>query len=174
MLSLIAQKRMQYQLEAAEAKLPEVREQMTAARGYGDFSENSEYDAAVAEFTDLTSKIANLKTTLASEVVETTYSDVVRVGSLLQIFVEESPGNFSDMGIMLFDEVGNSQFDGTISNASSMGRVIEGRSSGEYSYQDPRGRERKCRFEILPPNRMEEYLKKFPPNREETLERIFS
>lgn len=173
MISSIAKLRMEYTLKAIEDELILVKESMKEARAFGDLSENSEYTASSAEFTRLTMEKARLEETLQSETVISEYGNVIGIGTLISLEILEG-NKWADQGLILFDEHGSSIFDGTISRNSNLGRALEGRTSGEYTYQDSRGIETKCRVKIEPESRLSEYTAKYPPDRKLALAKIFS
>ena len=109
----------------------EVAEQIKIARGFGDLSENSEYDEAKNEQGKLYSRIAELENILANCTVideDDTTTDVVRIGS--KITVEDV-----EMGIEeTYHVVGSQEADpmnGRISEESPFGKALLGKSVGE-------------------------------------------
>ncbi|MBQ9966514.1 MAG: transcription elongation factor GreA [Clostridia bacterium] len=109
----------------------EVAEQIKIARGYGDLSENSEYDEAKNEQGKLYSRIAELEYIIANAVI-----------------IEEPLGTDTTVGhgskvVIKFDEedeeeaytiVGTREVDpleGKISDASPIGKAIVGKGAGD-------------------------------------------
>mgnify|MGYP003295023651 CR=1 FL=1 len=109
----------------------EVAEMIKVARGFGDLSENSEYDEAKNEQGKLYSRIAELENILANCTVideDNTTTDVVRIGS--KITVEDV-----EMGLEeTYHVVGSQEADpmnGRISEESPFGKALLGKSIGE-------------------------------------------
>lgn len=109
----------------------EVAEKIKIARGFGDLSENSEYDEAKNEQGKLYSRIAELENILANCTVidvDDTTTDVVRIGS--KITVEDV-----EMGIEeTYHVVGSQEADpmnGRISEESPFGKALLGKAIGE-------------------------------------------
>lgn len=172
-ISLIAKKRMEYRLETIKEELITVAEAMEQARGLGDFSENSEYEATSAKYTSLTIEKAEIEEILNTRKVITNFTNSIGIGTLLSVKMKNEDGTWDDKGLLLFDEKGSALFDGTISPQSNLGRKIEGGLSGEYVFQDLRGHDRVCQVTIEPESRIEEYLEQYNPDRSITLSRIF-
>ena len=109
----------------------EVAEQIKVARGFGDLSENSEYDEAKNEQGKLYSRMAQLEEILSNYVVieeEQQQGDYIRLGSTVTVLDKE------------FDEeqtykiVGSQEADpmnGAISEDSPFGRALLGKNPGD-------------------------------------------
>ena len=109
----------------------EVAEQIKVARGFGDLSENSEYDEAKNEQGKLYSRMAELDEILSNYVVieeEETEGAYVRLGSTVTVLDKE------------FDEeqtykiVGSQEADpknGAISEDSPFGKALLGKNEGD-------------------------------------------
>ena len=109
----------------------EVAEQLKEARGFGDLSENSEYDEAKSEQGKLYSKIAELHNLLENaEIVE---ADIVEQGVVgLGSFVTVLDVEFGDEDT--FQIVGSQEADpmsDKISDESPIGRGLLGHKEGE-------------------------------------------
>ena len=125
----------------------EVAEQIKVARGFGDLSENSEYDEAKNEQGKLYSRIAEVENILANYVVIEEHEedpDSVRLGSRIRVkdleFDEEET----------YQVVGSQEADpmnGRISEDSPFGRALLGRAVGDKVQVDaPAG---VLRYQIL-------------------------
>ena len=109
----------------------EVAEQLKEARGFGDLSENSEYDEAKSEQGKLYSKIAELHNLLENaEIVE---ADVVEQGVVgLGCKVTVLDLEFNDEEV--FQIVGSQEanpMNGKISDESPVGRGLIGHKEGD-------------------------------------------
>ena len=118
----------------------EVAEQIKVARGFGDLSENSEYDEAKNEQGKLYSRIAELENILSNYVViEEHESDPnsVRLGSTVKVVDLEFNEEES------YQVVGSQEADpmnGRISEDSPFGRALLGRAVGdEVQVEAPAG-----------------------------------
>ena len=124
----------------------EVAEQIKIARGFGDLSENSEYDEAKTEQGKLYSKIAELKALIENaEIVEvTTDADVVGHGSYVK--VRDMEDGFEEEYQIVGSQEAN-PMDGRISSDSPFGRSLLGHRVGEtVVVEAPAGQ---LSFEIL-------------------------
>lgn len=111
-------------------KRKEVAEKIKVARGYGDLSENSEYDEAKNEQGMLESRIAELEKMLKhARVLDSTEIDssVVSVGSHVKI--QDEDGDTDE-----YDITGSTEADplnGLISDESPVGAALLGHSAGD-------------------------------------------
>lgn len=112
-------------------KRKEITEKIKVARGYGDLSENSEYDEAKNEQAIVEARIAELEAMLKNVRVindEDLKSNVVHLGSrLILLDVEEG----EEMEIKL---VGSAEADpeaGLISDDSPIGKALLGKKAGK-------------------------------------------
>ena len=97
---------------------PQVAEQISIARGYGDLSENAEYDAAKNEQSKLEAEIQELTmTTVTVRCVDSSDADLYEVG-------EESA--YTIVGARESDPA-----KGLISNDSAIGAALLGKSVGD-------------------------------------------
>ena len=108
----------------------EVAEQIKVARGFGDLSENSEYDEAKNEQGKLYSRMAQLEEILSNYVVieeEPSDGSSVRLGSTVTVLDEE----FDET--MVYKIVGSQEADpmnGAISEDSPFGKALLGKAEG--------------------------------------------
>lgn len=109
----------------------EVADQIAVARGFGDLSENAEYDEARNEQGKLEAEISDLEEYIRSAVVVDTSSmniDIVSVGSTVTIYCDEMGGEYT------WDIVGARESDpdsSMISSESPIGKALNGKSKGD-------------------------------------------
>ena len=109
----------------------EVAEQIKVARGFGDLSENSEYDEAKNEQGKLYSRMAELEDILSNYVVieeDEEAGNDIRLGSTVTVLDKE----FNEE--LTYKIVGSQEADpmnGAISEDSPFGRALLGRKAGE-------------------------------------------
>lgn len=125
----------------------EVAERIKTALGYGDLSENAEYDQAKNEQAQVEEKIAKLENMIRNSIVideENKEKDVVNIGS--KVMVKEVGTKDEEM----YTIVGSAETDpleGKISNESPVGRALLGKKVGEIAdVEIPDG---VLRFEIV-------------------------
>lgn len=118
----------------------EVAEQIKVARGFGDLSENSEYDEAKNEQGKLYSRIAELEEILQHVVIvdeSSAPSNVVAIGSI--VTVKDTSGNV----LPSYKIVGSQESDpmhGIISEDSPFGKAFLGKKEGDtVTVEAPRG-----------------------------------
>lgn len=110
-------------------KRKEVAEKIKVARGYGDLSENSEYDEAKSEQAKIEARISELEYQLDNvEIVDSVDKDAVSMGSKLKV------KRISDGVELSFEIVGFAQSnpaEGKISDESPIGMALMGKKQGE-------------------------------------------
>lgn len=118
----------------------EVAEQIKVARGFGDLSENSEYDEAKNEQGKLYSRIAELEEILQHVVIvdeSNAPTDVVTIGC--RVTVQDASGKT----LPAYAIVGSQEADpmhGIISEESPFGRALVGAKEGEtVTVEAPQG-----------------------------------
>lgn len=118
----------------------EVAEQIKVARGFGDLSENSEYDEAKNEQGKLYSRIAELEEILQHVVIvdeSNAPTDVVTIGC--RVTVQDASGKT----LPAYAIVGSQEADpmhGIISEESPFGRALVGAREGEtVTVEAPQG-----------------------------------
>ena len=117
----------------------EVAEQIKIARGFGDLSENSEYDEAKNEQGKLYSRIAELEVILQHVVIvdETAPSDTITIGCT--VTVKGTDGKEASYKIVGSQEA--DPMNGAISEDSPFGKALLGKSEGDQVVVDaPAGR----------------------------------
>ena len=118
----------------------EVAEQTKVARGFGDLSENSEYDEAKNEQGKLYSRIAEVENILLHAVIveeDVGQTDIVTIGSKVTISAIDSGKT------LVFKVVGSQEADfpnGAISEDSPVGKALMGARVGDIvTVEAPRG-----------------------------------
>lgn len=112
-------------------KRQEIAEKIKVARGFGDLSENSEYDEAKNEQGKLYSRMAELDEILSNYVVieeEEDGGDYIRMGSSVTVLDKE----FGEEET--YKIVGSQEADpmkGTISEDSPFGKALLGKNAGD-------------------------------------------
>ena len=111
-------------------KRAEVAENIKIARGYGDLSENSEYDEAKNEQGLVEQRILELEATIKNaKIVSKENMDVSKVGVGVHVIVVDEDG-FEEA----YDIVGSTEYDplnGKISEDCPVGLALRGHKTGE-------------------------------------------
>ena len=111
----------------------EVSEKIRVARGYGDLSENSEYDEAKNEQAIVEARIADLEVMLKNVVIldeSELVTDVVSLGSFVKVYDEEFEEELE------YTIVGSTEADldlGKISDESPVGKALMGKKVGDVA-----------------------------------------
>ena len=111
----------------------EVSEKIRVARGYGDLSENSEYDEAKNEQAIVEARIADLEVMLKNVVIldeSEIVKDVVSLGSFVKVYDVEFEEELE------YTIVGSTEADldlGKISDESPVGKALMGKKVGEVA-----------------------------------------
>lgn len=110
-------------------KRKEITEAIRIALGFGDLSENSEYDEAKTEQGKVENRIAELEEMLKNVIVVSEITtDVVSVGSKVRVYNEKWDEE------ILYSIVGSTEADplkNKISDMSPIGKAILGKKAGE-------------------------------------------
>ncbi len=110
----------------------EIKEQIAVARGFGDLSENAEYDEARNEQAKVEARIVELESLIENaEVIDETAMDTrtISLGSIVKMYDED------DEEELTYSIVGSNQADpieGKISDQSPIGRGLMGKRAGEH------------------------------------------
>ena len=118
---------------------PQVAEQISIARGYGDLSENAEYDAAKNEQSKLEAEIQELTMTIATAIVmdeQDVTTDSVSIGTTVTVIcVDCSDPDLYEKGEEIsYTIVGARESDPVkhlISNDSAIGSALLGKVVGD-------------------------------------------
>ena len=111
----------------------EVSEKIRVARGYGDLSENSEYDEAKNEQAIVEARIADLEVMLKNVVIldeSELVKDTISLGSTVKVYDEEFEEELE------YVIVGSTEADldlGKISDESPVGKALIGKKVGEVA-----------------------------------------
>ena len=109
----------------------EIKEQIAVARGFGDLSENAEYDEARNEQAKVEARIQELEALIENaEIIDETNMDVrsISLGSLVKLYDEDFEEEIT------YNIVGSNQADpleNKISDQSPIGRALMGKKAGE-------------------------------------------
>ena len=109
----------------------EIKEAIAVARGFGDLSENSEYDEARNEQAKVEARIQELEALIENaEIIDESNMDVrsISLGSLVKLFDEDFQEEIT------YSIVGSNQADpleSKISDQSPIGRALMGKKAGE-------------------------------------------
>ena len=130
------QEKLQYLTNERRA---EVAEKLSIARGYGDLSENAEYDAAKNEQASLENEIVELEAMIRSAVVidGEVSTDRVNIGTHVKIrFLDTNDDDeFDIVSVLESDPMEN-----RISNESPIGAAIMGKEEGDsVTFETPDG-----------------------------------
>ena len=111
----------------------EISEKIRVARGYGDLSENSEYDEAKNEQAIVEARIADLEVMLKNVVIldeSEIVKDVISLGSNVKVYDEEFEEELE------YVIVGSTEADldlGKISDESPVGKALMGKKVGDIA-----------------------------------------
>ncbi len=109
-------------------KRKEVADKIKVARGYGDLSENAEYDAAKDKQAQNAARIAEIQAILANAQVAATTGDLtVSIGSTVSLI----DPNGEVMEVTLVGTTETNSLEHKISNESPVGHAIIGHGEGD-------------------------------------------
>ena len=109
----------------------EIKEQIAVARGFGDLSENAEYDEARNEQAKVEARIQELEALIENaEIIDESNMDVraISLGSVVKLFDEDFEEDIT------YSIVGSNQADPLeqkISDQSPIGRALMGKKAGD-------------------------------------------
>ena len=109
----------------------EIKEQIAVARGFGDLSENAEYDEARNEQAKVEARIQELEALIENaEIIDETTMDArsISLGSVVKLYDEDFEEEIT------YSIVGSNQADPLeqkISDQSPIGRALMGKKAGE-------------------------------------------
>ena len=112
-------------------KREQIRHDIDVARGFGDLSENAEYDEARNEQAKTEARIAELKEMMENAVIvdeSKLDADVISLGSVVKVYDEEFEEEIE------YSIVGSNEADpmaGKISDLSPVGRGLLGKKAGD-------------------------------------------
>ena len=125
-------KKMEAELEKLKTETrAEIAERIKVALGFGDLSENSEYDSAKNEQAELEERIIKLENMIRkAKIINEDEMNIDRVSVGLRVKVQ----NVATKDEMEFTIVGSTEadpFEGKISNESEVGKSLLGKQKGE-------------------------------------------
>ena len=109
----------------------EIKEQIAIARGFGDLSENAEYDEARNEQAKVEARIQELEALIENaEIIDESNMDIraISLGSVVKLYDEDFEEEIT------YSIVGSNQADpleSKISDQSPIGRALMGKKAGE-------------------------------------------
>ena len=109
----------------------EIKEQIAVARGFGDLSENAEYDEARNEQAKVEARIQELEALIENaEIIDETNMDIraISLGSVVKLYDEDFEEEIT------YSIVGSNQADPLeqkISDQSPIGRALMGKKAGD-------------------------------------------
>lgn len=175
LISSVAKAKLEADLEELEKEKDAVEIQLEEAIGFGDFSENEEYKAAKTSMASLSQRIQAITQTLRTAKVTFTYPSTIGPGSLISVQqITESKELIEDLGLLMFDEVGDIVFSGVVNAQSTLGAKIRGNGSGVFSIQDPNGKELWYRVVLEPETRLAEFIAAYGDSKTDRLSEIYS
>jgi transcription elongation factor GreA len=125
----------------------EIKEQIATARGFGDLSENAEYDEARNEQAKVEARIQELEALIENaEIIDESTMDVrsISLGSVVKLYDEDFEEEIT------YSIVGSNQADPLeqkISDVSPIGRALMGKKAGDsVTVTAPAG---ELRFKVL-------------------------
>ena len=141
-------KKLQDELENLKTEgRADIAEKIKVARGYGDLSENSEYDEAKNEQAQVAERIATLEVLISNAVIideSEMKADIINLGSTVTVYDYDMEEEVE------YSIVGTNQVDpmlGRISDRSPIGSAMMGKGVGEeFTVDSPAG---ELKFKIL-------------------------
>ena len=118
----------------------EIAEQIAVARGFGDLSENAEYDEAKNEQSRLEAQIIDLENTIRTAIIideANVSTDRVNIGTVVRVYDKElkEETEYAIVGARESDPMNNK-----ISNESPVGAALLGKKKGQVvKVQAPAG-----------------------------------
>ena len=125
-------KKLQEELENLKTEgRTDIAERIKVARGYGDLSENSEYDDAKNEQAKIEARIAEIEALIKNHVIiseDEIDSNIVSIGVTVEIKEEKTKAvtKFS-----IVSSAASDPFNGHISDESPVGKALIGKKVGE-------------------------------------------
>ena len=122
-------KELQAELAELKGRRGAIADKIADARGYGDLSENAEYDSAREEQGLVESRIAEIEDILLNaEIIPATKSSSVRLGSKVELKTGKKTVTYHVVGPVEADPLG-----GKISNESPIGLALMGKKIGDIA-----------------------------------------
>lgn len=129
-------KELENELLGLKARRGEVAEKISAARDFGDLSENAEYDAAREEQGLLETRIAEIEDIVNNaEIIKATSKSTIGLGSRVELKNDDKKVEYVIVG-----PVEANPIEGKISNESPIGMALYGKKEGEtVTISTPKG-----------------------------------
>lgn len=112
----------------------DIAEKIKVARGYGDLSENSEYDEAKNDQAILEARIADLEVMVSNARViekENLAADTVHIGSSVFVKMKRADGSESERSFSIVGSNEANPRQGKISDESAVGKALVGAKVGQ-------------------------------------------
>jgi transcription elongation factor GreA len=129
-------KELENELLGLKARRGEVAEKISAARDFGDLSENAEYDAAREEQGLLETRIAEIEDIVNNaEIIKATSKSTIGLGSRVELKNDDKKVEYVIVG-----PVEANPIEGKISNESPIGMALYGKKDGDtVTISTPKG-----------------------------------
>lgn len=126
-ITVDGQKTLEKELEQLKARRGEIAEKIADARGYGDLSENAEYDAAREDQGLVESRIAEIEDILLNaEIIKGSKKSTIGLGSKVELKNGKTSVSYHVVGPVEANPV-----EGKISNESPIGMALMGKKVGD-------------------------------------------
>ena len=136
-------KDLESELEMLKGRRKEIAEKIAEARGYGDLSENAEYDAAREDQGITETRISEIEEILQhSTIIKASGKTKVQLGSVVELKLGKKTTVYTVVG-----PIEANPLEGKISNESPIGIALMGKRVGEEAkIQTPKG---ELTYEVL-------------------------
>lgn len=119
-------KELELELEQLKGRRGEIADKIADARGYGDLSENAEYDAAREEQGLVESRVAEIEDILLNaELIKSSRKSTIGIGSKVEL------KNGKTVNYHVVGPVEANPVEGKISNESPIGSALMGKKVGD-------------------------------------------
>ena len=142
-ITAAGKKELETELAELKSRRGEIAEKIAEARGYGDISENAEYDAAREEQGLVETRIAEIEEIiLNADIITATKSTSVKLGSRVELKTGRKTMTYYVVGPVEADPL-----EGKISNESPIGLALMGKKIGETAtIETPKG---EIKYEVV-------------------------
>jgi transcription elongation factor GreA len=174
-ISSVAYSKLQGDLKLLDEQILESEKRLQEALGFGDLSENTEYDAEKSNLTQKQNLKMSIEQLLRTSKPKQGYSTNISSGTLITVKEISDNGDvIRDHGLLMFDEVGDKLFDGKINPDSNLGRAVEGTTGGVFTIQDLNGSPVKFEVTVESESRLDEFMSLYFMNKEERLKLMYA
>lgn len=123
----VGKKELEAELETLKSRRGEIADKIAEARGYGDLSENADYDTAREDQALVETRIAEIEDILANaDIIKASKGSRVSVGSTVELKSGGKMFTYTLVGPVEADPL-----EGKISNESPIGEALMGKKVGE-------------------------------------------